>query len=120
MHAQLAQFSRMYDLKEIQNELTARRMKLLGREERLESDIRHKEGALEADFEEQAVQQENDQVLDALDSITRAEITEIDSALGRIRSGTFGVCTSCGQSIEHARIRAMPTADRCISCAAKT
>lgn len=109
----------MYDLKEIQKELTARRTRLLGREEQLENDIRHKEGALEADFEEQAVQQENDQVLDALDSITRAEIIQIDSALRRIQSGTYGVCTSCGKTIDHARIRTMPTAELCIGCAAK-
>lgn len=109
----------MYDLKEIQRELTQRRLKLLGREEHLENDIRHKDGALDADFEEQAVQQENDQVLDALDSITRAEISAIDSALARIRGGKFGVCTACGQSIEHERIRAMPAAEKCIACAAK-
>ncbi len=119
MHAQHTYVRRMYDLKEIQKELTSKRMKLLGREERLESDIQHKEGALEADFEEQAVQQENDQVLDALDSITRAEINAIDAALDRMRRGTFGVCTACGKSIEHARIRAVPAADRCIACAAK-
>lgn len=109
----------MYDLKEIQRDLTDRRLKLLGREEHLENDIRHKEGALEADFEEQAVQQENDQVLDALDSITRAEITAIDAALARIRTGKFGVCAGCGRSIEHARVLAMPAAEKCISCASK-
>lgn len=109
----------MYDLKEIQRELSARRRSLLGREESIEKDIRHTDGALDADFEEQAVQQENDQVLDALDSITRAEIAAIDGALARIQKGTFGVCLACGQSIEHARIRAVPTTDKCINCAAK-
>jgi RNA polymerase-binding protein DksA len=44
------------------------------------------------------------------------EIRDIDAALGRIATGTYGVCTDCGEGIEVARLEAYPTAKRCRPC----
>ena len=44
------------------------------------------------------------------------EIRDIDAALGRIATGTYGVCTDCGEGIEVARLEAHPTAKRCRPC----
>ena len=41
------------------------------------------------------------------------EIRDIDAALGRIATGTYGVCTDCGEGIEVARLEVHPTAKRC-------
>ena len=44
------------------------------------------------------------------------EIRDIDAALGRIATGTYGVCTDCGEGIEVARLEVHPTAKRCRPC----
>ena len=40
----------------------------------------------------------------------------IDSALGRIRDGTYGKCLSCGKEIEGRRLAAVPWTPYCIPC----
>lgn len=44
------------------------------------------------------------------------EIRAIERALRRIALGTYGICVSCGQPIEHERLQAYPTANRCAVC----
>ena len=44
------------------------------------------------------------------------ELHEVESALERIRSGHYGLCTKCGQTIPIARLDAQPAAQRCIAC----
>jgi DnaK suppressor protein len=46
----------------------------------------------------------------------RKLIPKIQQALARIRAGTFGLCTACGQPIGAARLRARPVTDLCIDC----
>jgi DnaK suppressor protein len=46
----------------------------------------------------------------------RKLIPKIQQALARIRTGTFGLCTTCGQPIGAARLRARPVTDLCIDC----
>lgn len=43
-------------------------------------------------------------------------MVKIKEALGRIESGTFGVCEECGQQISMKRLRARPMAALCIEC----
>ena len=45
-----------------------------------------------------------------------AELTQVDAALARMRDGTYGECTDCGEAIAPARLRAYPAATRCIAC----
>lgn len=40
----------------------------------------------------------------------------IDSALGRIRDGTYGKCLSCGKEIDGRRLAAVPWTPYCIQC----
>jgi DnaK suppressor protein len=44
------------------------------------------------------------------------ELREFDAALQRISLGTFGQCIECGDQIDPARLRARPTATRCLRC----
>jgi DnaK suppressor protein len=63
------------------------------------------------------VQEEAAEVaLTALDEQGRRELHEIQAALARIDAGTYGICTTCGETISAARLTAMPTAHRCVSC----
>jgi len=43
-------------------------------------------------------------------------VFEIDSALRRIAEGTYGLCDSCGCTIEKPRLHALPFARMCIRC----
>lgn len=44
------------------------------------------------------------------------EIRDIDSAFLRMRTGSYGVCTDCGEAIVPPRLTAFPTAKRCRPC----
>jgi RNA polymerase-binding protein DksA len=46
-------------------------------------------------------------------------LTEIDSALGRIEAGGYGVCQRCGNTIGEERLEALPWATLCIDCKRK-
>ena len=45
-----------------------------------------------------------------------AELDEVDAALARMRAGTYGECSDCGEPIALARLSAYPTAVRCVAC----
>jgi RNA polymerase-binding transcription factor DksA len=45
-----------------------------------------------------------------------AELDEVDAALARMRAGTYGECSDCGEPIALARLSAYPTAMRCVAC----
>ena len=45
-------------------------------------------------------------------------VREIEDALARIRIGVYGVCVDCGETIVVDRLRAQPSAARCLSCQA--
>ena len=80
----------------------------------IESDLRD---TGDRDWEEQATQRENDQVLEGLDAASRVEAAEILAALRRIREGQYGTCVRCGGAITANRLNAMPTAATCVGCA---
>ncbi|WP_017669140.1 TraR/DksA family transcriptional regulator [Sandarakinorhabdus sp. AAP62] len=46
------------------------------------------------------------------------EAEQILAALARIEAGHYGECETCGGEIAPARLAALPTATRCIKCAA--
>ena len=47
----------------------------------------------------------------------RTTLAEVNAALKRIATGDYGVCESCESTISPARLRALPWARLCISCA---
>ena len=46
----------------------------------------------------------------------QARVAEIDAALGRVDSGTYGTCEACGKSIPTPRLEAIPEATLCVGC----
>lgn len=46
-------------------------------------------------------------------------LTDLEGALQRVKSGKYGTCTDCGNDIGYARLKAYPTAKRCIVCQEK-
>lgn len=99
---------------ELRARLEGRLNEITSRIGRIERDLRR---TPDLDWTEQATLQENDEVLEGLDALERAEAVAIRKALQRIEAGNYGVCGSCGQRIETQRLSAVPTAETCIRCA---
>lgn len=104
----------MTDLKQLEEQLQSRLAELLGRADAIEDDLRH---PLDADSSEQAVDLADDEALEGIENVFRQEIHEIREALLRIERGEYGTCVSCGADINPERLKALPTATRCIKCA---
>ncbi len=102
---------------QIRTRLLARRAELVQRLERVEHDASHRAEAISADFQEQANQTSNDEVLGAIGETARAEIQDIDTALERVAAGRYGLCSRCGVPIETARLAVVPYTVTCSSCA---
>jgi DnaK suppressor protein len=49
----------------------------------------------------------------------KEQITAVERALDKFDKGTYGICDSCGQPIEAARLEALPQANLCLKCKAK-
>lgn len=90
---------------------------LLGRLDRYEAHQHREAGALEPDFAEQAVQRQNDEVVDGLESEVRAQLNQVNHALARIADGVGEQCEQCGADIQAGRLQAVPQATLCIRCA---
>ena len=56
----------------------------------------------------------------AIDEHELEELASIDSALGRMKDGTYGRCVDCNAHIASARLEATPQAARCIGCQEKS
>jgi RNA polymerase-binding protein DksA len=95
--------------------LKARLSELLNRVVEIDGELRK---PLSADLEEQATDLENQGALEAIEHSGIHEIHQIQAALRRISEGTYGICAHCGENIDPKRLEALPTATRCISCAA--
>jgi DnaK suppressor protein len=44
------------------------------------------------------------------------ELREVESALARVRDGSYGACVDCEGEIGFARLNANPSAARCVAC----
>jgi DnaK suppressor protein len=55
--------------------------------------------------------------VDAVLSMTRAHLAELDLALARVHDGTFGTCLLCSRPIGEERMAAQPAATSCVACA---
>lgn len=107
----------MTDIAAIREKLLTERARMLERVQRLDDNVHHREEPLPQDFAEQAVELENQEVLEALDDDARADLKQIQRALERIEDGSYGECSRCGDDINPDRLKALPAATLCIRCA---
>jgi len=54
----------------------------------------------------------------ALEKRIRSELAGVEHALHKFEQETYGLCDSCGQPIDPARLEALPQASLCLSCKA--
>src|SRR5687768_9129710 len=97
--------------------LERRRAALAARKGAAAAELSHRNEPLVADFDDAAVQTENDETLAAIAKAADEEIQAIDMALVRLQAGSFGVCEICGTQIAAARLAAVPYAVNCADCA---
>jgi RNA polymerase-binding transcription factor DksA len=103
---------------QIRDRLLQRRADLANRRGAATRDARHEAEPLQADFEEQAVQRENDDVLGSIAESASIGLAQVDAALRRLEENRYGVCEVCGAAIAPARLQALPEATCCAGCAA--
>ena len=99
---------------EIIENLKAKKIELEDRLGRIESSLRKTH---DRDWDEQALERENEEVVEALDESIRTELDQINAALSMVDRGEYGVCVMCGDPIPIGRLEALPYTDRCVVCA---
>ena len=57
--------------------------------------------------------------VEALAGSLRESLNDVEAALVKLDSGTYGTCEGCGQPISPARLEAKPAARRCMECASR-
>ncbi|MCW5890973.1 MAG: TraR/DksA family transcriptional regulator [bacterium] len=94
---------------------TARRVRM-AEKAGTEDDLRVIASEKEAEMEERAQEERTASILVSLSAHDQRAIADIDRALARVEDGTYGECEGCENPIPIARLRAIPTARRCIEC----
>lgn len=107
----------MNDYQAIREQLISLQSGLESRMDRIVRNITHADTPLSRNSEEQAQEQENLEVVDALGNATRTELHQVKQAIKRIDTGQYGYCSHCDQSITIERLHVLPYTDRCINCA---
>ena len=70
------------------------------------------------DSPEMAAQSSDNAMVFRIVEMESEELEEIEEALRRIESGTYGKCEACGKAIGKNRLEAIPSASLCIDCKA--
>lgn len=68
------------------------------------------------DLEEQAIDIEDDEVLESLGAAAEKEVGLLRQALKRLEDGTYGICLGCGDPISEERLQAVLYAPLCKKC----
>ena len=69
------------------------------------------------DWEEMAIEREQDEVLEGMGIAGQQEIAQIRAALARIDAGEYGQCVTCGADIAEPRLDLLPQTPFCAACA---
>lgn len=70
------------------------------------------------DWDDMAVEREEDEVLEQMGTSGQVEIAQIKAALDRMDEGEYGFCVQCGAEIAEERLDLLPQTPFCASCAA--
>ena len=106
----------MTDLQHYHDLITHRLTELGVRLHEIEEELSH---PIPADLEDQAIDLEDDEVLERLGRANETELRFLHDALKRIEDGSYGICARCGEDISDARLAAVPHTMVCKACAAE-
>lgn len=106
------------DLDKIRSELTEKRAELLGDVTSLEDQALKSTGddvSVDHMADHGSDSFEQDQTIGLLER-EREALRMIQTALGKIQDGEYGICEDCDGDIPKARLKALPYARLCIDC----
>ena len=101
------------------------RLQLVNRRDSIAADLRSaaadliNDAAVYTDAVDQAAADTEKNFTLQLRNRERLVLIQIDEALKRVESGSFGVCERCDESISEGRIEAFPFTTLCIECKAE-
>ena len=106
----------------LRSRLESERKRLMDELEQLKSSVRpadeRREGSPFGKREEEATESFEFEKRLALEKRIRDQLAGVEHALHKFEDGTYGLCDSCGQPIDPARLEALPQASLCLSCKA--
>jgi RNA polymerase-binding protein DksA len=104
----------------LRSRLESARKQLIEELEQLKSTVRpadeRREGSPFGKREEEATESFELEKRLTLEKRIRERLAEVEHALQKFEDGTYGLCDSCGQPIDPARLEALPQASLCLSC----
>lgn len=103
-------------LKHYQEKLLNRREEILAGVRHLEKENQELSGKKHLDWLDQAWDENELRLLDRLNEGYLSELRRIETALERISSGKYGLCSACHQPMEKARLEAFPETGFCLEC----
>jgi RNA polymerase-binding transcription factor DksA len=56
------------------------------------------------------------EIADKLRAAARTALRDVEDALARMRSGSYGRCVGCGMPVPAGRLEVLPQAARCMPC----
>lgn len=104
----------------VRERLARRRLELTERARRVGRDLARANDPLVADFADRAIQTQNDEPLQVIGAVARAELAQIEAVLARLDAGTYDTCAICGEPIDATRLEIVPYARMCTDCALDT
>jgi RNA polymerase-binding transcription factor DksA len=101
--------------------ISVRKAALIARQAHLNARLATIESELDAqpstDWDDLAVEREDDEVLEASGLSAQHELRQITAALERIVRGNYGTCVMCGAAIGEDRLDVLPYTPFCRICA---
>jgi DnaK suppressor protein len=106
-------------LESFKKKLEERQQSLRKTVSRTEEDGRAADADSAQDIADRAANSYTKEFLFAQSNNERQLLQMVETALGRIREGSFGECVSCGDEINAKRLEAVPWTRYCIACQEK-
>ena len=104
----------------LRSRLESEQKRLMEEMEQLKASVRpaeeRREGSPFGKREEEATESFELERRLTLEKSLRDQITAVEHALQKFEDGTYGLCDSCGQPIDPARLEALPQASLCLRC----
>lgn len=71
---------------------------------------------LSSDSADAAFDSSGEEIASQLAELESRELAQIERAIKRLKSGTYGICEGCASKIPVARLNALPYSTLCITC----
>lgn len=97
--------------------LETQRDELIERLQRYRAHRHRDAGALDKDMDDQALEVQNDEVVESLEAEAEEELAQVEHALERLAAGQGERCERCGATIAPGRLAAPPYSTLCVDCA---